>query len=196
MNTMRLFLAAIALTGGLEANMGPQGFSGHMNRYFVETGCFGGDSIKKALDSGFEFVYSMDIEPSFVKDCQQRFKEYPNVEITVQDSGEGLLEVIWDINEPITFWLDGHNGTPDPMGGSNTPLLKELEQIKHHPIKEHTILIDDMHCCDTILFDYLSREEIVAKVLEINPEYIISFEPGGDDGEYPINVLVAKPPKK
>jgi hypothetical protein len=48
-----------------------------------------------------------------------------------------------------------------------------------------------MHCCNTVLFDYLSIDDIIAKVLEINPDYTITFEPGGDAGEYPKNVFVA-----
>lgn len=107
-----------------------------------------------------------------------------------------LFDVIQNINEPITFWLDAHDGWPDPDSGlQNTPILEELDQIKMHPLNTHTILIDDMHCCNTLLFDFLSLDDIIAKVLEVNPDYIISFVPGGDDGEYPVNVLVARPPE-
>ncbi|HSW85937.1 MAG TPA: hypothetical protein VLG49_00395 [Rhabdochlamydiaceae bacterium] len=173
------------------ANIGPQGFYAHPNKYFVETGSFGGEGIQKALDAGFSEVHSLDIEPAFIRDCKRRFKNRNNVHLWLRDSGFQLWEVIEPINEPITFWLDGHRGTPDPRGGKNTPLMEELEQIKKHPIKTHTIMIDDLHCCNTILFDFLSREDIVNKVLEINPNYTITFEPGGNEGEYPINVLVA-----
>jgi hypothetical protein len=174
------------------ANMGPQGFHGHPNRYFVETGSFGGEGIQKALNAGFSEIHSLDIELSFVRHCRQRFSNQPNVHIWLRDSGTQLLEVIENLKAPITFWLDGHRGTPGPEGQKNTPLMEELDQIKRHPIKTHTILIDDLHCCNTILFDFLSREDIVNKVLEINPNYTITFEPGGDEGEYPTNVLVAK----
>lgn len=173
------------------ANIGPQGFHAHPNKYFVETGSYGGEGIQKALDAGFSEVHSLDIEPAFIRDCKRRFKNRNNVHLWLRNSGYQLWEVIEPINEPITFWLDGHRGTPDPNGGKNTPLLEELEQIKKHPIKTHTILIDDLHCCNTILFDYISREDIVNKVLEINPNYTVTFEPGGNEGEYPQNVLVA-----
>lgn len=187
------FLALFALPSICAANMGPQGFHDYKKRIFVETGCFGGDGIQKAINAGFEVIYSMDISPICVKDSKARFINHPNVHIDVRDSGSQLWEVIEPINEPVTFWLDAHNGfaDPDAIDVKNTPLIEELDQIKQHPIKTHTILIDDMHCCETILFDYLTIADIVNKVLEINPNYTIMFVPGGDDGEYPVNVLVA-----
>jgi len=72
--------------------------------------------------------------------------------------------------------------------------MEELEQIRKHPIKNHTIIIDDMHCCGTILFDYLTKEDIAHKILEINPNYVITFVDGGDEGEYKNNIMVAMLP--
>jgi len=190
---IKTVMAFLALPLFCSANMGPQGFHEYKQRIFVETGCFGGDGIQKALDAGFNVIYSMDISPAFVRDTRHRFRHNPNVHVYLKDSGTQLCEVIANIYEPVTFWLDAHNGFPDPnaIDVKNTPLIEELEQIKQHPIKTHTILIDDMHCCDTLLFDYLSLNDIIQKVLEINPNYTITFVPGGDDGEYPVNVLVA-----
>ena len=188
-------LALVVMPFSLFSNMGPQGFHGHLNPYFVETGTFGGDGIQKALNAGFKNIYSMDIDPIFVREAKKRFRNASaKVHVFQKDSGRELFEIIASINEPITFWLDAHNGFPDPNSSEkNTPLLEELDQIKKHHIKTHTILIDDLHCCNTLLFDFLSVDDIVEKVLEINPDYDISFEPGGDAGEYPYNVLVAKP---
>lgn len=173
------------------ANIGPQGFYAHPNKYFVETGTYGGAGVQKALDAGFQIIHSLDIEGHFVEEAKRRFFHCPQVHIWHKDSGKQLCEVINTIDEPITFWLDGHNGWPSTDGSKNTPLIEELDQIKQHKIKTHTIMIDDLHCCDTILFDFLSLDNIIQKVLEINPNYTISFEPGGDQGEYPTNVLVA-----
>lgn len=174
----------------LLANMGPQGFHQFKKRVFVETGTLGGDGIQKALDAGFEEAYSIDIFPGFVQYTRERFKGQSNVHVDVKDSSYQLWDVIENINEPVVFWLDAHNGDP-VEGEKNTPLMEELDQIKRHPIKSHTILIDDLHCCATLFFDYLTLDDIIAKVLEINPEYTISFVDGGDAGEYKNNVLVA-----
>lgn len=173
--------------------MGPQGFFEFKKRIFVETGTFGGDSIQKALDAGFEEVYSMDIDAICVEGGKNRFQNHSSVHISFGDSSYQLWDVIATFDEPVVFWLDAHNGFPDPsaINTKNTPLIEELEQIKKHPIKTHTILIDDLHCCGTLLFDFLTVEQIVAKILQINPYYTIRYVDGGNEGEYKNNVLVA-----
>jgi hypothetical protein len=178
------------------ANMGPQGFHPFKKRIFVETGTYGGDGVQKALEAGFEEAYSIDINPICIRDALQRFKDQKNVHLQVKDSSYQLWDIIEGIEEPVVFWLDAHNGFPDPNATNvkNTPLMEELDQIKKHPIKNHTILIDDLHCCETLLFDFLTLDQITAKVLEINPEYVIRFVPGGDKGEYPYNILFASIP--
>jgi len=191
-------LCILLLAGTALANIGPQGFHQYRKRVFVETGTFVGDGIQRALDAGFEEIHSVDIDPIAIRDAKNRFKDNSKVNIYTKDSSRELKDILVHIREPVTFWLDAHNGFPDPEAKDvkNTPLLEELEQIKNHPIKTHTILIDDMHCCETLLFDFLTRDQIVAKVLEINPAYRIKFIPGGNEGEYPHNVLVAYIPEE
>jgi hypothetical protein len=173
--------------------MGPQGFSQFKKRVFIETGTLSGDGIQKALDAGFEEIHSVDIDANFIANSKTRFKDAPNIHLYLKDTSYELVDVLETIAEPAVFWLDAHNGFPDPnaIGVKNTPLLEELDQIKHHSIKTHTILIDDLHCCGTLWFDFLTLDQIIAKVLEVNPKYIISFVDGGDEGEYKNNVLVA-----
>lgn len=195
MRVIIIFGLLILATNLSFANMGPQGFYAYPNTYFVETGSFNGDGIQMALNAGFQEIFSLEINEHFVNNCRNRFSRLKQVHVLNKDSGKQLFDVIENIKEPITFWLDGHNGSPDLNGGKNTPLLEELDQIKLHALKTHTILIDDMHCCDTILFDYLTLDDIINKVLEVNPDYKITFVPGGDAGEYPVNVLVAQPPE-
>ena len=51
------------------------------------------------------------------------------------------------INERAIFWLDGHYSDGiTAKGDLNTPILKELEAILSHNIKDHIILIDDARC--------------------------------------------------
>lgn len=192
-NLKRLLICATSLPSLLSANMGPQGFHQFKQRIFIETGTFSGDGIQKALDAGFEEIYSIDIDAKFIQNSVHRFKGKRNVHLAVKNSSFELWDVIKTIEEPVVFWLDAHEGFPDPkaIGVKNTPLMEELDQIKCHPIKNHTILIDDLHCCGTLQFDFLTLDQIIAKVLEINPEYDISYVDGGDDGEYKNNVLVA-----
>jgi hypothetical protein len=74
----------------------------------------------------------------------------------------------------------------------NSPLMAELDQIKLHPIKNHTILIDDLDLCGGYLFDYVTLDQIKQKILEINPKYSITFTDGGLDGRYRETILVAR----
>lgn len=187
---------AALFPASLKANIGPQGFHQFKNQIFVETGTFAGDGTQKALDAGFQEIYSLDIDEKFIQNAKERFKDKANIHFELKDTSCELWDVIKEIKQPIVFWLDAHIGFPDPkaVNVKNTPLIEELDQIKRHPIKTHTILIDDLHCCGTLLFDYLTLDQIIAKVLEINPDYTIGFVDGGDDGEYKNNVLVASIP--
>lgn len=174
----------------LQANIGPQGFGDFVQDYFVETGTFSGDGIQKALDAGFKQVRSLEYTKALCEKARKRFQGNRCVKIFQGDSSKILWKVIKPIDQKITFWLDAHTYPPVP-GKKNCPLMHELEQIKMHPIKTHTLLIDDMHCCGTAAFDGLTKEAIIEKIYEINPLYRIYFVPGGDDGEYPQNVMVA-----
>ena len=189
-----LVLACFLFLFPLLANMGPQGFGEFRQKIFVETGTFGGDGIQKALDAGFEQVRSIEVHPNLIAGARQRFNDRPNVKIYQGDSSCDLWSVIADLDQPATFWLDAHICPPREDGGKNCPLIEELEQIRRHPIKTHVILIDDMHCCHTQLFDFMGREHFIQKLLEINPDYHICYVDGGNDGEYKNNVMVALPP--
>jgi hypothetical protein len=189
---MRQFIfAAVALFGTLSADMGPQGFKAYPNHYFVETGSFHGGGIRKALEAGFPVIHSLEINQAFVDECRRDFAGFPQVHVWRANSGTDLGGIISDIHSPITFWLDGHNIFVDPNGGKNSPIMEELEQIKRHEIKTHTILIDDRHVMGTAHFDGITEQQIIKKLLEINPQYTISFAVGGGSGEYPGNVIVA-----
>lgn len=185
------FLACF-LNVNLLANIGPQGFFDFMNPYFVETGTYVGNGVQQALIAGFREIRTIELDAKCHLFCVERFAQLPNVKIHKGSSSTDLWKLIEDIDQPITFWLDAHVYPPRKDGGKNCPLLEELDQIKRHPIKTHTILIDDMHCCGSEAFDFLTIEDLKNKLLEINENYQIFFVPGGDKGEYPENVMVAQ----
>lgn len=194
MKTIFILLSCIFLTP-LSANIGPEGFHPFLQNYFVETGTYTGEGVKKALMARFKQIRSIECSTFYYDHASRNFAGFPHVKIYLGDSAKDLWKIIKDIKEPITFWLDAHISPPRADGGKNCPLIEELEQIKKHPIKNHIILIDDMHCCGTADFDYLEREDIIVKLLEINPNYEIRYVDGGDAGEYKDNVMVAICPK-
>jgi len=162
-------------------------FAKYPNPYFVETGTYLGEGIQRALDAGFPQVYSIELSPKYHQKAQRKFRKKPNVHLVFGDSGVMLKQVIASIHAPITFWLDGHWSAGDTAkAGSITPLLDELESIRQHPIKTHTIMIDDVRCFGAP-FDGVTFEQTVAKLREINPNYTICYE----DGLVPNDVLVA-----
>lgn len=174
-------------------------FEKYPNKYFVETGTWVGAGVLMALEVGFQEIHSIELSDYFYSFSVDRFKGLTNVHIWKGDSGVILSDIIAPINEPITFWLDGHwcgddinhpsagFAAPSYKGDEYTPLMRELEAIKAHPIKTHTIIIDDVRCFETYLFQGLSKKNVIKKIKEINPNYKIVYE----NGCVPDDVLVA-----
>jgi hypothetical protein len=162
------------------------------NDVFIETGTFRGDTIDKVLNSEFnpKQIISLELSDVFYDNCKKRFENYENIKLFKANSKTDLYEIIKDVDTNITFWLDSHwSGVADVGCDAETlcPILYELEQIKNHKINTHTIMIDDIRLMDKIHFP-VNLEEIIQKVIEINPNYTIKFF----DDEYSKNdVLVA-----
>lgn len=134
------------------------------HKLFFETGTHKGDGVQNALNMGFEEVISIEILPELYEGCVNRFKgKEDKVHLFLGDSNERMEEMLELIKEPSLIFLDGHfdNGNP---------LWKELEILKNHPIKTHTIIVDDMPNY------YGSGEKVKEKLLEINPNYTLVYE--------------------
>jgi hypothetical protein len=114
-----------------------------------------------------------------------------NVNVVFGDSLDVLWDLIKSIYSPVTFWLDGHYSNKTTLHSSVgwSPLLYELDIIKKHKIKNHTILIDDIRCFSKNNGCYkFDANDIVQKLLDINPLYNFSYE----NGYIANDVLVAK----
>ena len=126
-----------------------------------------------AIDSGFKKVYSIDIEERYYEMALLTFQDkelYDGVEFNffLGDSGVVMPEILNNIDEKITFWLDGHEFY-------KIPLINELESIKNHKIKGHTILIDDVRMLTRPEWNNIGLESIINKIKEIDERYEISF---------------------
>jgi len=155
-------------------------FKKYSNPIFVETGTHYGLGIKQALNEGFQKIYSIELDVKLCARAIKMFDDNNGVHNWLGDSGVKLQELLKEINEPVTFWLDAH------YGDTVSPLLKELDAIKSHHIKTHTILIDDLRDwkVDKIGFDTSVLKE---KLLEINKDYKFAFE----NGHIPNDILAA-----
>ena len=160
------------------------------NRFFYESGSCEGFGIQNALDSGFKYVYSVELAEKYYWICQGRFMGAGNVKIYLGDNVNLMPGLIKDILEPITFWLDGHSSGGETAHGSGYkidgfPVYEELAIIAAHPVKTHTILIDDI----SPHFDLPWVKDIEKEVLKINPEYKIRYERGAQPEGY---ILIAE----
>lgn len=168
-------------------------FSQYPNPVLIETGCFIGDGIQAALDAGFPRVISIELSPKYYQHCCTRFSKEPRVEMLFGDSEDVLPLVLDRLTVPATFWLDGHYSCGDTAYGKHcSPLIQELEAIDRHPIRTHSILIDDMRCWrkpDPRLG--FGEEDILRKLHKINPNYCIRYH---DEGFCPGDVLAGAMP--
>lgn len=158
----------------------------YTNKIFIESGTYIGDGIQDALDSGFKNCFSIEITELFYNISSDRFKNNYNVSIYHNSSVNILGEILKSINEPVTFWLDGHYSC-GPTGFDPSyicPLIRELEIISEHYIKNHIIMVDDRRLLQPSsnngmdgLFN-ISEKEVLDKLLTINPNYSIKYENG------------------
>lgn len=160
------------------------------NNVFIETGTYQGDTSQCAFDNGFPKIITMELSIVFYKRCIERFENNPNIKVIFGNSKLDLTNVIKNIDSPITFWLDSHwSGVTDIGCDPETtcPVLEELEQIKNHHIKNHTIMVDDIRLMDGKHFPVL-RSEIEDKIMSINSNYTIEYF---DDFTSAEDILVA-----
>ena len=69
-----------------------------------------------------------------------------------------------NIDKKSCFWLDAHDE------GGGVPTFEELNLIKEHSIKNHTIIIDDVPTY------FKGREKMLEDVLlSINPDYTLKY---------------------
>lgn len=164
-------------------------FRTHQKRVFIESGSYRGDGIQNALDAGFEEIYSIELAPHLYQHCCKRFAGNKHVHLYFGDSSQVLKTILDEINEPVTFWLDGHYSWGDTAkGNSNTPILNELAIIADHHINTHTILIDDVRQFGEMEFDFIDENTITQMLLTINPDYTLYYQ----DGYQKNDVLVAE----
>lgn len=123
-------------------------------KVFIETGCFRGKSLEFALQTGFDFCYSCDIDEDMIDHCKKNLS-YNNFEIHLADSVSFLENILPKLNEceSIIFFLDAHLPGHDKMAeykniivtDQTFPLEKELDIIyKHRQNKTDIVICDDL----------------------------------------------------
>jgi len=134
---------------------------------FFETGTHHGFSCQIALDLGFNKVISVEIEQEYYLECYDKFIDEISegrIHLFFGDSNIWMDRMLKLVKEPSLFWLDGHLD-----GVSGDPLWIELKEISTHPIKTHTIIVDDIPV-------YFDRKKVESAILAINPNYTFVYE--------------------
>ena len=168
-------------------------FKPYLNSIFIETGTGGGDGISAALKSGFTKVISIEVDNSLYELCKGKFKKNKDVTLYLGDSVDVLPTILKDIDVKCTFWLDGHySGEGTSHGKLLVPLMEELKAIAQHPIKNHTLLLDDMRLLRTHTAEWVdltySVDDIEQMIYSINPDYKITY----GFGVAPNDILIAQ----
>lgn len=160
----------------------------YLNPVFIETGTYLGEGVMTALEAGFQDVYTIELSKSLYNDAVQKFSKDTRVHLIRGDSSTCLWDVISKIENPITFWLDAHCSLGNTAKGDKMcPLIEEMAMISKHPIKKHTILVDDRRLLGS---EYMepTEEDVVRALMKINPLYEISYE----DGSITNDIIVAR----
>lgn len=119
---------------------------------FIESGTLHGDGVDYALSSGFNHVYSIEIDESLANRAKEKYQHDSRVKIIHGDSSSVLQEIISNITSPCVFWLDAH--FPGADAGINKydadwnyetrlPLERELAAIANRN-KPDIIVCDDL----------------------------------------------------
>ena len=151
------------------------------NQVYVETGIWRGDSIQQAVEAGFEMIIGFDNDMESIKFCKNRFDLFNvnahHIELYETNTAYGMWGTIQFIDKPMTIYLDAHwqmlEGTE--RGEDPFPLLDEISQIANHPIKTHTIIVDDLLYLTHPDITGWTRAQIVAQISAINPNYQFSL---------------------
>ena len=153
----------------------------YKTKNFIETGTNEGGGCLVAVDCGFEKIFSVEIMEYFFKISKERLKHYDNISLFFGKSDEQLRNILSNIKEQSTFWLDAHNP-------GDCPVIREIKAIAEHDIKNHIILIDDVRVFGTPAHENITIDQIKVEILKINPDYQFSFDTGCIEND----VLVAQ----
>jgi len=161
-----------------------------------------GTDIAKIASKRYKYFEEYNFKPSHeLMHCDELDEEFDTnqeyfdnrLKLINGDSGIEIGNVLKDVDERCCFWLDAHSGKESyARGGTDVPLIQELEHIKNHHIKDHIIAIDDAHLfgkkqfnrqgelvCD---YSHVSYNTVKDKILEINPNYDVGiYRPYGMD---------------
>jgi hypothetical protein len=159
-----------------------------LNKYktdnFIEFGTYKGNGCKLAHYIGFKNIHSIEKDEFYYNLNTVSLRRFKNIHLYKGSTLNVLPKLLKNINEKSTFWIDSHNE-------NDCPVLKELEILSKHKIKNHVLLIDDMRIFGTVTHEFITVNKIIKAIMKINPDYQISYEPSPCG---PSDIMVAQVP--
>ena len=152
---------------------------------FIETGCYLGDGIQLAIDSGFEEIFTIELVEKYINICKNRFSN-KKINFIQGDSYLELSKLLDSFPEDkFTYWLDGHYSSSDTGRGiKDFPIMEELEAILKRNVNGEIIYVDDMRILKNYSED-INTERIISLVKKYKSNYEISYEDSTlHSGEY------------
>lgn len=135
-----------------------------LNEYLVDTGSqFLRENLINVCDK-FKKIYCIEVLDD-TNEKEHKLNDYSNIEISKLDCNKFIVDVVEHIHTNITFMLYSNTHT-------NT-MLENLEHIKLHHIKTHTIIIFNIRLYTHNL--HIDLNDIINKLYEINSEYKICY---------------------
>lgn len=139
---------------------------------FVETGSYRGDMAAWA-SRWFPRVHTIELQPALAAAARLRFTDEEKVTVHEGDSAQQLARLLPALTAPTLFWLDAHySGGETARGAEDTPLLRELAEIRRHAAAGSVILIDDARLMGTDPA-YPPLEAVITALRGIDPEFHI-----------------------
>lgn len=148
----------------------------------IETGLWLGDGVAAGLAAGFEEVFSCDIDTKLVTQSKIRFK-YDPVFTACSDSVSFLKICLSHLQqETVVVFLDSHampidekreelGFGPTTLGRIPCPLMEELYVIREAKREDLVILVNDLQCFGTWVFDFLELKTVLNFCKSVNPNY-------------------------
>ncbi len=157
------------------------------NDVFIETGTGHGEGVKAALASGFVEIHSIEADKKRFDTARQMFATEPSVTIYFGSSEDILESVLRTIDCPVTFWLDAVTSYTQSSQGaisdtiSPAPIIQELSIIAAHPVRTHTILINNMedYAKGLKMWHRLTDETVIETMTKEFPKHKFSYGKGG-----------------
>lgn len=110
--------------------------------HYIETGTYLGDGINCVLNN-YENIHSIELAEKYYDYNKEQFKNNTNVKMYLGDSKKILPELLNNINEHVTLYLDAHfSGGTTAFGEEEVPLLFELEILKNRKYDDIIIIND------------------------------------------------------